>query len=138
MGDGPISPGATDYGALAVLVVEDETVTRMAVVRMLRQIGVTRVIEASDGAEALARCDRLAFDLILCDIEMAPLDGLTFVESLRGRKNAPSRATAVIMLTKHATSQFVARARSQGANAYLVKPVTSPELKAKIDQILRP
>ena len=85
-------------GSCTVMVVEDEVVTRSVSVRLLRQLGVGTVIEAADGAEALARCDRVDFDAIFCDVDMAPMGGLAFLEALGGR--AP-----VIMLTTSTTDR---------------------------------
>nr|WP_246499982.1 response regulator [Azospirillum soli] len=118
------------------MVVEDEVVTRSVSVRLLRQLGVGKVTEASDGAEALARCDRAAFDAILCDVDMEPMDGLAFIEALRGREQALSRNAPVIMLTKHNNADVVLSARRFGAAAYLVKPVTPEGLREKLNRAL--
>lgn len=116
-------------GSCTVLVVEDEVVARSVSVRLLRQLGVGTVIEASDGAEALARCDRVDFDAILCDVDMAPMGGLAFLEALDGR--AP-----VIMLTKHDGSDVVLSALRSGAAGYLVKPLTPFGLREKLQKAL--
>lgn len=120
----------------AVLVVEDESVARSVTVRLLRQLGVGSVTEASDGAEALARCDRVAFDAILCDVEMTPMDGLTFLAELRTRGTAVRAGTPVVMLTKHNQSDVVLSARHAGAAGYLVKPVSAAALAEKLERIL--
>lgn len=116
-------------GSCTVMVVEDEVVTRSASVRLLRQLGVGTVIEAADGAEALARCDRVDFDAIFCDVDMAPMGGLAFLEALGGR--AP-----VIMLTKHDGSDVVLSALRSGATGYLVKPMTPFGLREKLEKAL--
>jgi Response regulator containing CheY-like receiver, AAA-type ATPase, and DNA-binding domains len=125
-----------EYGACTVLVIEDEVVTRSASVRLLRQLGVGTVIEAADGAEALARCDRMVFDAIFCDVDMTPMSGLAFIEALRGRDRAISRNAPVIMLTKHAESDVVHAALRSGATGYLVKPLTSEWLRQKLQKAL--
>ncbi len=124
------------YKSCSLLVVEDEVVTRSVSVRLLRQLGVGTITEASDGAEALARCDRVAFDVILCDVDMAPMDGLAFIEALRGREQALSRNAPVIMLTRHSSADMVLSARRFGAAAYLVKPVTPERLREKLNRAL--
>lgn len=126
------------YESRSVLVIDDEVVSRSVTMRLLRQLGVGTVIEAADGAEALARCDRVAFDAIFCDVEMAPVDGLTFIDRLRSRDAAAGRDSPVVMLTKHADSGIVRSARDQGAAAYLVKPVTAAGLRDKLDRVLEP
>lgn len=124
------------FASRSILVVEDEIVARSVTVRLLRQLGVGSVTEAADGAEALARCDRVAFDLILCDVEMEPLDGLAFLESLRARDGARSADALVIMLTKHNESDIVMAALRAGAVGYLVKPVTTASLTDKLTKLL--
>lgn len=124
------------FASRSILVVEDEIVARSVTVRLLRQLGVGSVTEAADGAEALARCDRVAFDLILCDVEMEPLDGLAFLESLRSREGARSADAPVIMLTKHNESDIVMAALRAGAVGYLVKPVTTASLIDKLTKLL--
>lgn len=117
------------FNSCAVLVVEDEVVTRSVSVRLLKQLGVGTVIEAADGAEALARCNRVDFDAIFCDVDMTPMGGLAFLEALDGR--AP-----VIMLTKHDGSDVVLSALRSGATGYLVKPLTPPGLREKLEKAL--
>lgn len=124
------------FASRSILVVEDEIVARSVTVRLLRQLGVGSVTEAADGAEALARCDRVAFDLILCDVEMEPLDGLAFLENLRARDGARSADAPVIMLTKHNESDIVMAALRAGAVGYLVKPVTTASLIDKLTKLL--
>jgi two-component system, chemotaxis family, chemotaxis protein CheY len=124
------------FASRSILVVEDEIVARSVTLRLLRQLGVGFVAEAADGAEALARCDRVAFDLILCDVEMAPLDGLAFLESLRSRESALCADAPVIMLTKHNESDIVMAALRAGAAGYLVKPVTTASLADKLTKLL--
>ncbi len=124
------------FASRSILVVEDEIVARSVTVRLLRQLGVGSVTEAADGAEALVRCDRVAFDLILCDVEMEPLDGLAFLESLRARDGARSGDAPVVMLTKHNESDIVMAALRAGAVGYLVKPVTTASLADKLTKLL--
>lgn len=124
------------YSSCSLLVVEDEVVTRSVSVRLLRQLGVGMVTEASDGAEALVRCDRVAFDAILCDVDMAPMNGLAFIEALRGRERALSRNAPVIMLTKHNSADVILSAHRFGAAAYLVKPITPERLREKLNRAL--
>lgn len=124
------------YGSCSILVVEDEVVTRSASVRMLRQLGVGDVVEAADGSEALARCDRLSFDAILCDVHMVPMGGLAFVEALRQRDRSASRSAPVIMLTRNREQAVVQSALRFGANGYLIKPLTPDGLKEKLEKAL--
>lgn len=125
-----------DYGALSLLVVDDDAVTRAAIVRLLRRIGFGTITEAADGSEALARCDRNRFDAIITDVEMVPVDGLTFLKEFRGRSDSAGRETPVIIITMLTEPDIVVEAHRSGANALLLKPITAPLLLQKLDRVL--
>lgn len=125
-----------DYGALSLLVVEKDIGTRSALVRLLRRFGVRGVIEAADGSEALVRCDRSRFDAIIANAETEPMDGLTFVDSLRRRSESSCRKAPVIIISDVPSVIVAQEARARGANAMLLKPITGDLLKQKLDRIL--
>lgn len=125
-----------DYGRLSLLVVDDDTVTRSNLVRLLRQFGVAEIVEAGDGSEALVRCDRNRFDAIVTDVEMEPMDGLTFLEALRNRGDSHSHQAPVIIITKLTSPDVVMEAHRRGANAFLLKPITAPLLRQKLERVL--
>lgn len=124
------------FSALTILVIDDQDFVRTIVRKMLEQLGVGRVIEARDGHSGLdsARADRP--DLILCDIQMRPLDGFGFVEALRA---TPALADLpVILLTGHTDGATQNRAKELAVRALLAKPVLPPALRDKIRAALRP
>jgi len=119
-----------------ILVVDDESFMRMTVRSMLRVIGRFNVEEAADGAAALATLAVFRPDLVLCDIGMAPMGGIEFVEKLRRDHDEARRATRVIMLTadaNEATILTVVRLRLVG---YLLKPVSPKQLGALVRGVL--
>ncbi len=111
-----------------VLVVEDEAIIRMDLVEMLRDLGYDVVGEAGDGAAAVDLARSLAPDVILMDIAMPRMDGLTAAEELGG-----SEGPAVVMVTAFSQEQAVRRAADAGAMAYLVKPLSPSDLGPAIE-----
>jgi two-component system, chemotaxis family, chemotaxis protein CheY len=100
--------------AIRALIIDDSSVMRKIVERSLRQAGVnlTQVLEAGNGAEALAVLEQSQVDLILCDINMPIMDGLEFVKELAGVSNA--KGVPVVMITpkgseSHVRSPFAER-----------------------------
>ena len=111
---------STGYRAL---VVEDETLIRLDIVETLEEAGYDVVGQASDGEQALALADELEPDLIVMDVKMPGMDGITAAERI-----LQDRRCAVVMLTAFSQGELVERARDAGAMAYVVKPFTPAEL----------
>lgn len=114
------------------LVVDDSSTMRRIVVNALKTIGVTDVVEAGNGREALERCDG-AIDLIITDWNMPVLGGLDFVRALR--VNPPTEKTPVLMVTTRGLQEDIIQAAEAGVSGYILKPFTPQALKDKIGQI---
>lgn len=125
---------AVDFASLKVLVIDDQEFVRTIVKKMLQQLGVGTVLEAQDGESGLQRVCAETPDLIICDIQMRPVDGFGFVRQLRA--SADVGATPVIMLTAHTDAATMARAKDMDVNAFLAKPVLPPALKSRIVEVL--
>lgn len=125
-----------DYSRLKALVIDDQVFVRRIVVGLLRQMGFREVEEADDGAGGLKINNAFRPDLILCDIEMEPVDGLTFLQVLRTSRDVPNGHVPVIFLTNHTESDIVKRARSLGANSFVVKPPSMAALMERINFVL--
>jgi response regulator NasT len=117
--------------ARRVIVVEDEALIRMDIVEVLRENGFDVVGEASDGETAITLTRELLPDLVVMDITMPKMDGLTAAEAINKERLAP-----VVMLTAFAQPEFVARAVEAGAIAYVVKPFTPERLLPQIEVAL--
>lgn len=125
---------AVDLGALKVLVIDDQEFVRTIVKKMLQQVGVGAVAEAHDGNSGLEVAEQERPDVVICDVQMRPMDGFGFVKMLRAR---PFGATLpVIMLTAHSDAATVSRARELNVDAFLAKPVLPPALKDKIVKVV--
>jgi len=106
-----------------VVVAEDEAVIRLDIVEMLREVGYDVVGEAADGESAIRLAEELRPDLVVMDIKMPVLDGISAAERI-----AKARIAPVVLLTAFSQKELVERARDAGAMAYVVKPFTSNDL----------
>jgi two-component system, response regulator PdtaR len=109
--------------ARRVVVAEDEALIRLDLVEMLREAGYDVVGEAGDGARAVELATQLQPDLVVLDVKMPVLDGLSAAEQIGRAGIAPC-----LILTAFSQAELVERARDAGAMAYLVKPFTSADL----------
>jgi two-component system chemotaxis response regulator CheY len=121
---------------IRALIVDDSSVMRKIVERSLRQAGleISAVLEAGNGAEALAVLAENHVDLILCDINMPVMDGLELVKRLATVENA--RGVPVVMITTEGSESHVVRALSAGARGYIRKPFTAEQVKEHVIPLL--
>ncbi len=114
---------AEPHAGKRALVAEDETLIRLDIVETLEDAGYDVVGQAADGLQAVQLADELEPDLIVMDVKMPGLDGITAAEQI-----LENRRCAVVMLTAFSQSELVERARDAGAMAYVVKPFTPSDL----------
>jgi two-component system, response regulator PdtaR len=115
-------------GKTRVLIAEDEALIRLDLKEMLEEEGYDVVGEVGDGQQAVDRAAELRPDLVILDIQMPVLDGLSAAEKIAGERIAP-----VIVLTAFSQRDLVERARDAGAMAYLVKPFNKNDLVPAIE-----
>ena len=113
---------------IRVLIAEDEALIRLDLKEMLEEEGYTVVAEVGDGQQAVDRATELRPDLVILDIQMPVLDGLSAAEQIASARIAP-----VIVLTAFSQRELVERARDAGAMAYLVKPFSKNDLVPAIE-----
>ena len=111
-----------------VLVAEDEALIRLDLVEMLSEAGYQVVGQAADGEQALALAFELKPDLVILDVKMPVMDGITAAEQIVTARLAP-----VLMLTAFSQTELIERAKDAGAMAYLVKPFSLPDLIPAIE-----
>jgi AmiR/NasT family two-component response regulator len=114
--------------ARRVVVAEDEALIRLDLVEMLREEGYDVVGEAGDGEEAVRLTGELRPDLVVLDVKMPVLDGLSAAEQIGKAGLAPC-----VMLPAFSQAELVERARDAGAMAYVVKPFTKADLVPAIE-----
>jgi response regulator NasT len=110
-----------------VIVAEDESLIRMDIVETLREHGFDVVAEAGDGEEAIAKATELKPNLVVMDIKMPNMDGITAAKKL-GELSIP-----VVLLTAFSQKELVEQAAEAGAMAYVVKPFTPTDLIPAIE-----
>ena len=113
---------------LRVLVAEDEGLIRMDLVEMLEEEGYCVVGQAGDGASAVRLTTELRPDLVILDVKMPELDGLSAAEQV-----VSARLAAVVILTAFSERDLIERAREAGVMAYLVKPFQKRDLVPAIE-----
>ena len=111
-----------------VLIAEDEALIRLDLKEMLEEEGYVVVGEVGDGQAAVDLARELRPDLVVLDVQMPVLDGLSAAEQI-----AASRIAPVIVLTAFSQRELVERARDAGAMAYLVKPFSKADLVPAIE-----
>jgi len=113
---------------LRVLIAEDEALIRLDLKEMLEEEGYSVVGEAADGQQAIDLAVSLRPDLVILDVKMPVLDGISAAERVAADHIAP-----VVILTAFSQRELVERARDAGAMAYLVKPFTKADLVPAIE-----
>jgi CheY-like chemotaxis protein len=116
-----------------ILVVEDHLITQRVLSKRLRNDGHV-VTTADNGRAALDRLGQQVVDLVISDIAMPEMDGLTFLKQLRADDRF--RSLPVIMLTTSVLDQHRTEAADAGANDFLEKPVSSWELRETVNRLL--
>jgi AmiR/NasT family two-component response regulator len=111
-----------------VLLAEDEALIRLDLKEMLQEEGYEVVGEVGDGESAVRLAEQLRPDLIILDVKMPGMDGITAAERIAANRIAP-----VVILTAFSQRDLVERARDAGAMAYLVKPFQKRDLLPAIE-----
>jgi len=111
-----------------VLIAEDEALIRLDLKEMLEEEGYEVVGETADGETAVRLAEELRPDLVVLDVQMPVLDGISAAERIAGARVAP-----VVILTAFSQRDLVERARAAGAMAYLVKPFQKHDLVPAIE-----
>jgi two-component system sensor histidine kinase/response regulator len=129
-----MASGVLDLG-LRILLAEDNAVNQRVAAAMLARVGC-RVDIVENGQAALEALDRVGYDLVLMDLMMPEMDGLTAVRALRALP-PPVGELPVLMLTAATSVDDVAACRAAGANAFLAKPIDFEQLKEVLGRYAR-
>ena len=117
---------------MKVLVADDSSVMRKIIIRSLTSVGITEIVEAANGQEAIDKFKQTPVDLILTDWNMPEKSGLDVVVEIR----ATGSQVPIIMVTTEAQKGQVIAAFQAGVNDYLTKPFEADDLRAKLNKFV--
>ncbi len=117
-----------------ILVVDDSTSLR-AVVKLALTAAKYDVVEAVDGVDALEKLKSIErVRLVICDVNMPRMDGLTFVKTVKGLPE--HRFLPVVMLTTEGKPELIAQGKAAGAKAWMVKPFQAEQLVQTVQKLV--
>lgn len=119
-----------------ILLAEDNEVNQLLATKMLQKRGYTVDICRS-GPEVLAALERVRYDLILMDVQMPEMDGLTTTATIREREQGPGTHIPIIAMTAHAMKGDRERCLAAGMDSYVAKPLRQQQLYNVIDEVMR-
>ncbi len=117
---------------MKVLLADDSAVMRKIIIRSLNAVGVTDIVEAVDGSDAISKFGADSFNLVMTDWNMPNKTGLDVVTEIR----ASGSSVPIIMVTTESEQPKVVSAIQAGVNDYLTKPFEADDLKSKLDQFV--
>jgi PAS domain S-box-containing protein len=127
MDESEAMPGMDTGQALRLLLVDDNPVNRELVCALLQPFDVD-IETANDGVEAVEAAARATYDLILMDVQMPNMDGLTATRRIRAAEAASGLRVPIIALTANVLPEQVARCREAGMDDHLGKPISPEQL----------
>jgi len=123
---------------LVVLVIDDNVGMRSIMTAVLRALGFTEIRLADDAVETQKIIPQVKPDLIITDLKMPVLDGVTFVRNLRADESNPFSEVPIIVATGHTEEKHVKACIAAGVDQFLAKPITGKALAERITRALSP
>ena len=117
-----------------ILAVDDSISLRQMVSFTLKEAGYD-VVEAANGQDALNKARGMKADLVLSDVNMPVMDGISLVKELRSLPGY--KFTPILMLTTESTAEKKQEGKSAGATGWLVKPFNPDQLLSTVKRVLR-
>ncbi|NOZ69579.1 MAG: response regulator [Deferribacteres bacterium] len=121
--------------ARTIMIIDDSASIRMVVSIALKKAGY-EVIEAVDGKDALEKIKGQKINLIICDVNMPNMDGISFLKTIKQDPNY--KFTPVIMLTTESQEAKKQEGRAAGAKAWVVKPFKPEQMLAAVEKLVLP
>ena len=121
-----------------MLVIDDNVGMRSIMTAVLRALGFTEIRLADDAIEAQKMIPHVKPDLIITDLKMPVLDGVTFVRNLRADESNPFSEVPIIVATGHTEEKHVKACIAAGVDQFLAKPITGRALAERISRALSP
>jgi two-component system chemotaxis response regulator CheY len=117
-----------------ILIVEDSPTMRQLIAFSLKRLKNIKIVEASDGVDGLKKLSQDTFNLIITDINMPVMDGLKLVSLIR--KDAVYKSVPIFIITTEGGQEDRERAMALGANAYITKPISGPQVLEMVKSYL--
>lgn len=119
---------------LKVMIVDDQRTSRMLIRDALDQLGISQVVVAEDGEQALRAMMASPCHIIISDFNMPKLDGLQLLQAIRSY--GPTKKVPFIILSGRGNKELVQKAAALGVNNFLVKPISVPVLQKTIEAVV--
>ena len=124
-----------DLSSIRVLCIDDDAVMRSVIRSALQRRGCRDVVQANGGVDALDLCAGRTFDLVICDFQMSPINGLDFLRALTN--SGLGEGWPVIMLSAETNPETIQEAQNLGVSAWVGKPVSVQTLIERVTAVLR-
>jgi two-component system chemotaxis response regulator CheY len=121
--------------AKTIMIIDDSASLRQVVAIALKGAGYD-VVEAGDGRDALNKLTGQKINLIICDVNMPNMDGITFVKEMKALANY--KFTPVIMLTTEGSEEKKRAGQAAGARAWVVKPFRPEQMLDAVSKLILP
>lgn len=121
---------------LSILIVEDNLHFRNLIRSILEALGVPRIEEARDGAEAIEVLRDFPADVAILDWKMDGVDGIELVRRIRTNEDSPNRFLPMIMVTGYTEASLIRSAHDAGVNDFLAKPISAKSLLSRISSVI--
>jgi CheY-like chemotaxis protein len=131
----PMALDASHWRGLRLLVAEDQPINQLLIRKLLESTDCHMTL-VSDGLQAVQHCEKENVDLILMDVQMPVMDGMTATAEIRKREKQLGKYTRIIALTAHAMPGDQERCLAAGMNGYVTKPLSIEALNACVRQVL--
>lgn len=127
-----------DFSPIRVLIIDDHAFTRLLIKEVLQNLGCAQsnLFEAEDGSSALELLKNERMHLIICDWQMEPMDGLTFIRSVRDQKKSIDPFVPVILCSAYTERELIERARDLGVTEIMTKPITVKAVEEKVRTVI--
>ncbi len=127
---------AFEQPPLRILLAEDNPANRTVVEMILNAVGGIDLTSVENGAEAVEAYDHQAFDIVLMDLQMPVMDGLTAIRLIREREGPRGLHTPIIVLSANVQTEHLTASAAAGANLHLPKPIVAGTLIGALDEVL--
>lgn len=121
---------------LTVLIADDSESIRQLLTTVLRTLGIGQIVAVEDGRAALEVLRKREVDILIADLAMKPMDGISLVKAIRSGPDSPKPTLPVILMTAHSERHLIEAARDAGVTEAVAKPVSARSLWARIEAVL--